>query len=1826
MSKILGTHTLGTAMLYEVDTNPTTGGGISAGVGDFAIAKDGSGFFYKTGATNTDWEKGTTSGDLGGYNVLLVRKNPSVGEYATINDAISAIGVSSSSNRYVIQVGVGTFTESYIDLSSKPYVSIVGTSIESTIIEPNASNHDIINIGEGNELSFFTLQNAGVGYWGITMIDTGNYGQAHKISFDDCDGNIYIKSITQDTFFYGEYIDFNGLYTTGLKVESTNGFRCFANMENYYNYPDVTATIVGTYVTGTNADCHVLTSGHTTDSNGNIESGLGTAFYAENGSNIQIAATDIQGFNKGIWIANVGSAPNISAVAVLSLLNATYDIQIEHPSATGTIGGTFNNSKIVIASGATIGLLAQDATNGSLLITNKLDFLYKNGTVTDVSTLIAEGSTMGVEEGGILSDGGGFVVDISLGYGYFEQFPDNDVIQRIDWSNTSITLSANVDKYIYFNNNGLLVSNGAEPDTRYNILLGRVVTNGTGIEFIDASPSDAEHTSNLISNNLKNAIGSVYASGSIVSQNVTPLHLDVTGGEYYFGENRFTPQGGINITFTEVYGSGSGVITGQNTVNNTQYDNAGVLTSLTSGYYAKGSIYLVGQGVNQKFYFVFAQSQYSTLLAAQQANIPTPPTSFKGSVVLIAGIIVQQGNTNIVQIIDERPVVGFRASGVNASADHLSLLNLNAGTDGDGGHTNMFVVSGAKAMTGNLDMGSNNVINAGTFNSVVIQAHASRHLPNGADPLTTAAPTTNLSGSTTNSVGIQNSISRSDHCFSADTELLTENGYISYKDIQVGVTKAATLNLETGKIEYQVIKNKFVYDNFDKLVSFKSSRGEILVTDGHNIIDENPFKDNHGKRGKKYTKYRKYKASEAFNKSIVRIPTVPSCVDTECEFKEEEDFFTLLGIIISEGHFIGNSAQRGNGIRIYQNTIQSNFIRNILNKLKVPFTEQKRTLHKNHVNDNPKEHIVFYLPAEYVKKYIYPFITEKRISIKLMALRGSKFKSFLNGLIFGDGFIHRNRNEKLKELSKVEILNKYDILTEEKLRVCYSTGDELLKDQFCHLLLLNGYSTKSTFRNVGVGNGSWTINIIKNNDNLYFTGKVYNGRKKNITYVPYKGDVWCVSVPNGSLVVRRNGLQFICGNSHAITGAALTKTNDTNVTLSLGGSFNTALLNAASLTLGWNGQLSVARGGTGVDGSAYTDAGLLYYDLSSTSFKNSSLFSYAFTNDPNYAINGSNANPIKGQTTINNTITINSWDGGIYSNSISNIFFNDGTGARDLVLEYQDNIGASGTITIVDSLANGLFQYTPDSGMFVSVKAPNSATLTLTNTDDGAQLNFTTRTVAPTTPNSGDMWVDLTGLKFRKSATTIDLSGTVIATRGGTGQTVYAVGDILFANTTTSLSKLSDVATGNALISGGVGVAPSYGKIGLTTHVSGTLGATNGGTSFNTYATGDIIYASAANVLSKLAIGSTGQVLTVVGGIPTWSSGGNGTVTSVSVVTANGISGTVATATTTPAITLTLGAITPTSVNGNTFTLGTGTLTLSTFTLTVGGTSSINGIFSGTSSGTNTGDQTITLTGEATGSGTGSFGVTLTNSAVIGKVLTGYVSGSGVISPTDSILSAIQKLNGNISALITGVSSVSGTTNRISVSPTSGAVIVDISATYIGQSSITTLGTITTGVWNGTTIAIANGGTGQTTALSAFNALSPLTTKGDLIVYDATNNSRLGVGIDGTVLTADSTQTLGVKWSAPTAITTYPYTAKTTTYVITSTDFSIDCTSGTFTVTLPTAVGITGKVYVITNSGTGIITLAANGAETITGSNTLTLKVQYQSLTVQSNGAGWIII
>ena len=122
------------------------------------------------------------------------------------------------------------------------------------------------------------------------------------------------------------------------------------------------------------------------------------------------------------------------------------------------------------------------------------------------------------------------------------------------------------------------------------------------------------------------------------------------------------------------------------------------------------------------------------------------------------------------------------------------------------------------------------------------------------------------------------------------------------------------------------------------------------------------------------------------------------------------------------------------------------------------------------------------------------------------------------------------------------------------------------------------------------------------------------------------------------------------------------------------------------------------------------------------------------------------------------------------------------------------------------------------------------------------------------------------------------LGGTLIAANGGTGFASYAVGDLLYADTTTTLAKLADVATGNALISGGVSTAPSWGKIGLTTHVDGVLPIANGGTNATATPIAGAVAYGTGTAYAFTAAGTTNQALLSAGaGTPTWNTLTSGT-------------------------------------------------------------------------------------------------------------------------------------------------------------------------------------------------------------------------------------------------------------------------------------------------------------------------------------------------------------
>jgi len=201
-------------------------------------------------------------------------------------------------------------------------------------------------------------------------------------------------------------------------------------------------------------------------------------------------------------------------------------------------------------------------------------------------------------------------------------------------------------------------------------------------------------------------------------------------------------------------------------------------------------------------------------------------------------------------------------------------------------------------------------------------------------------------------------------------------------------------------------------------------------------------------------------------------------------------------------------------------------------------------------------------------------------------------------------------------------------------------------------------------------------------------------------------------------------------------------------------------------------------------------------------------------------------------------------------------------------------------------------------------------------------------------------------------------------------------------------------------------------------------------------------------------------------------------------------------------------------------------------------------------------DQIVALTGAGTTSISGTYpNFTITsNDQYAGTVTsvsgTGTVNGislSGTVTSSGSLTLGGALTGVDLATQVTGtlpiVNGGSGQTtvqtamNAFAGAVTSGQYLrgngTNVVMAAIQAADVPTLNQNTTGTASNVTgtVAIANGGTGQTSQVAAFDALSPTTTKGDLIAYDGTDNVRLPIGTDTFVLTADSTQATGMKWA-----------------------------------------------------------------------------------------------
>jgi len=190
-------------------------------------------------------------------------------------------------------------------------------------------------------------------------------------------------------------------------------------------------------------------------------------------------------------------------------------------------------------------------------------------------------------------------------------------------------------------------------------------------------------------------------------------------------------------------------------------------------------------------------------------------------------------------------------------------------------------------------------------------------------------------------------------------------------------------------------------------------------------------------------------------------------------------------------------------------------------------------------------------------------------------------------------------------------------------------------------------------------------------------------------------------------------------------------------------------------------------------------------------------------------------------------------------------------------------IPTGATLTITDGLGvagggTGLTSFTAGDVLYAS------GTTTLAKLAKGTAEQVLAMNSGATAPDWGS--VDLTVLP------------TITAAKGGTGQTSYTAGDIVYASGTTAVSKL------------GVGTA----RQALQTNSGATAPEWVASPQSLMTAAGDILYASGANTLAKLAKGSNDEVLTLAAGVPSWAEASGGGLTEADLwrvtatVTSNG--------------------------------------------------------------------------------------------------------------------------------------------------------------------------------------------------------------------------------------------------------------------------------------------------------------------------------------------------
>lgn len=331
-------------------------------------------------------------------------------------------------------------------------------------------------------------------------------------------------------------------------------------------------------------------------------------------------------------------------------------------------------------------------------------------------------------------------------------------------------------------------------------------------------------------------------------------------------------------------------------------------------------------------------------------------------------------------------------------------------------------------------------------------------------------------------------------CLDDKTEVLTSEGWKLFKDLNRNEF-VATVNLDTKEVEWQKPTDYHTSHYTGKLHSIKARCFDLMMTPNHRVIHET-LKDKH----LKVQESQKLSYSKGSN---IRFPVAAKSSNAELPGISDLEL-QLLGWILSDGgvHQYGGYPS----VKIYQASQKINTVLDIVKALGYEHTLQTRertidNIQGKELIKKTNTHYAVNIMGEGRNRIMELLDHKKLIPDWMQQLSDRQFEVFLSSFIDGDGSRHKNTPTSWMAYGIKETLDRLQAL-------CITHGFR---------------ASLSTYRSV-----HFRLNITRH------TTHQLASIKNRFSEVDYDGNVYCVTVPNSSIYVRRNGYVCITGNSNVL--------------------------------------------------------------------------------------------------------------------------------------------------------------------------------------------------------------------------------------------------------------------------------------------------------------------------------------------------------------------------------------------------------------------------------------------------------------------------------------------------------------------------------------------------------------------------------------------------------------------------------------------------------------------------------------------------------------------